>query len=72
MQQQNQRSALDDEAQRHHRPRWVKAFVFAGIVASAILIAAMLLNGISHGPGQHQPDTPAETPTSHVPPVEHG
>ncbi|MFD0579930.1 hypothetical protein [Dactylosporangium darangshiense] len=35
---------------REPTPRWVKAFVVAGIVV-AVLVVVMLVSG--HGPGQH-------------------
>ena len=49
-------------------PRWVKVFIAIGAVLVVALVVAELA-GVQHGPGLH---TPTETPTPHVPPVDHG
>ena len=73
MKPQDQRAETSDEqADRHRMPRWVRAFIAVGAIAVVIVSATMLTGGADHGPGRHQPETPAETPTSHVPPVDHG
>ena len=73
MNQHGQRDETPPEgADRHRMPGWVLALGVVGFIAAAIIVTAMLVGGSDHGPGRHQPDVPVETPTSHVPPVDHG
>ena len=67
-----QMEKANEETDRHRMPGWVRAVVAAGIIAAAIIVTAMLVSGADHGPGRHEPDAPAEAPTTHVPPVDHG
>ena len=62
---------LDDEAEQHRMPRWVRGFIAAGVIAVAIMVAVMIIGGSDHGPGRHQPDTAVETSTNHIPPFDH-
>lgn len=60
------------DTRRHRMPRWVRAIVAVGALAVTIIVIVMLVSGADHGPGRHQPDGPADAPTTHVPPVDHG
>jgi hypothetical protein len=34
-------------------PRWVKAFVIAGVVVALVLVVLLVFGGEGHGPGRH-------------------
>lgn len=56
---------------QHRMPRWVKAFVIAGVAVTLVVIAVLTLSGGGHGPGRHLPggdDGAVETPDGHQPP----
>jgi hypothetical protein len=52
-------------------PRWVKVFVVIGAVLALVLVIGLVFGGGEHGPGRHGGGNGDETPTSHVPPVDH-
>ena len=73
MEQRDQRmETANEEAGRHGTPGWLRAIVVVGIFAAAIIVTAILVIGADHGPGRHQPDEPAQTPTNDTSPIDHG
>lgn len=60
----------DDQANLERMPRWVRAVIVTGVLALVFVVVSNLI-GPGHGPGRHQPETPSETPATHVPPVDH-
>ena len=62
----------EETERRAGMPGWVKVFVVIGVVLLVLLIAGLVFGGGEHGPGRHMGGGAGdETPTSHVPPVQH-
>lgn len=63
--------ANSDEQDTGGMPRWVKVFAVIGAVLALVLVVGLVFGGGEHGPGRHGGGNDDETPTSHVPPVDH-